>query len=139
MSDPIKTTAAAQEAGGKQENDQLEKLLDHMDEHNMFKALYNTVLERQLHPEEGSYTSYLFQKGEGKILKKVGEECTEVVIASLSQTKEDLVNEMADLIYHLTVLMAAKGITMQDVEDELEKRAKKQHNLKAERKPITQY
>lgn len=110
-----------------------------MEELNEFRALYETIMDRKENPEEGSYTAYLFAKGEEKILKKVGEECTEVVIASLSQTKEDLVNEMADLIYHLTVLMAQKGISMEDVEAELAKRSGKKHNLKAERKPITNY
>lgn len=108
-------------------------------EQNEFEVLYQTIMDRKENPQEGSYTAYLFEKGEDKILKKVGEECTEVVIASLHQTKEDLVNEMADLIYHLTVLMAQKGVSMADVEAELAKRSEKKHNLKPERKPITNY
>lgn len=72
-------------------------------------VLYETVLDRKASPEEGSYTSYLFGKGEEKILKKVGEECTEVIIASLSQSKEDLINEFGDLFYHMVVLMVEKG------------------------------
>lgn len=99
-------------------------------------VLYETVLDRKANPEEGSYTTYLFQKGQDKILKKVGEECTEVVIASLSQNKEDLINEFGDLFYHLIVLMVEKGITLDEVNAELEKRSGKTHNLKAERKPI---
>lgn len=99
-------------------------------------VLYETVLDRKANPEEGSYTTYLFQKGQEKILKKVGEECTEVVIASLSQNKEDLINEFGDLFYHLIVLMVEKGITLDEVNAELEKRSGKTHNLKAERKPI---
>ncbi|MGX8834127.1 phosphoribosyl-ATP diphosphatase [Amedibacillus sp. YH-ame6] len=99
-------------------------------------VLYETILDRKINGEEGSYTSYLFEKGLDKILKKVGEECTEVVIASLTQTKEDQVNEIGDLLYHLTVLMVEKGITLEDVNAELEKRSNKTHNLKAERKPI---
>ena len=66
----------------------------------------------------------------------MGEECTEVVIASLSQSKEELVGEIGDLMYHLIVLMVEKGITLDDVNAELEKRSQKTHNLKAERKPI---
>lgn len=100
------------------------------------EVLYETILSRKEQGEEGTYTSYLFQKGLDKILKKVGEECTEVVIASLSQTKEDQINEIGDLLYHLMVLMVEKGITLEEVNAELEKRSEKTHNLKAERKPI---
>lgn len=101
-----------------------------------FDTLYETIKDRKDSGEEGSYTSYLFEKGTEKILKKVGEECTEVIIATLSQTKNDQVNELGDLFYHLFVLMVQKGITMEDVETELASRSKKTHNLKAERKPI---
>lgn len=99
-------------------------------------VLYETIKDRKNNREEGSYTSYLFDKGLDKILKKVGEECSEVIIASLSQTKEDQINEIGDLLYHLTVLMVEKGITLEEVSAELEKRSGKKHNLKAERKPI---
>lgn len=139
MSEETKNTKTPEVAAPAEKEDALKEVLDHMDEREMFKVLYNTVLERQLHPEEGSYTSYLFNKGEGKILKKVGEECTEVIIASLSQSKEELVGEISDLLYHLMVLMAAKGVTLEDVEQELARCHKKEHNLKAERRPITQY
>ena len=97
------------------------------------------MLDRKASPEEGSYTSYLFGKGEEKILKKVGEECTEVIIASLSQSKEDLINEFGDLFYHMVVLMVEKGITLEEISAELERRSGKKHNLKAERKPVTNY
>lgn len=97
---------------------------------------YQQALERKQNPQEGSYTTYLYNKGLEKILKKVGEESTEVVVASLSQSKEELVGEICDLAYHLVVLMVEKGVTPQDIEAELEKRAAKQHNLKPERKPI---
>ena len=103
---------------------------------NELDALYETIKDRKTHKEEGSYTTYLFEKGLEKILKKVGEECTEVVIASLTQTREDPINEIGDLLYHLTVLMVEKGISMEDVNAELKRRAQKTHNLKAERKPI---
>ena len=102
-------------------------------------VLYETVLDRKASPEEGSYTSYLFGKGEEKILKKVGEDCTEVIIASLSQSKEDLINEFGDLFYHMVVLMVEKGITLEEISAELERRSGKKHNLKAERKPVTNY
>lgn len=102
-------------------------------------VLYETALDRKASPEEGSYTSYLFGKGEEKILKKVGEECTEVIIASLSQSKEDLINEFGDLFYHMVVLMVEKGITLEEISAELERRSGKKHNLKAERKPVTNY
>lgn len=102
-------------------------------------VLYETVLDRKASPEEGSYTSYLFGKGEEKILKKVGEECTEVIIASLSQSREDLINEFGDLFYHLVVLMVQKGVSLEEISAELERRSGKKHNLKAERKPVTEY
>ncbi|WP_294730170.1 phosphoribosyl-ATP diphosphatase [uncultured Faecalibaculum sp.] len=102
-------------------------------------TLYETVLDRKANPEEGSYTSYLFGKGEDKILKKVGEECTEVIIASLSQSKEDLINEFGDLFYHLVVLMVQKGVSLEEISAELTRRSGKKHNLKAERKPVTEY
>ena len=100
------------------------------------KSLYATIQDRKENPEQGSYTSYLFDKGLDKILKKLGEENTEVIIASLMQSKEDLINEIGDLLYHLIVLMVEKGITLEEVEAELEKRSKKSHNLNPERRPI---
>lgn len=101
--------------------------------------MYNTILDRKAHPEEGSYTSYLFDKGLTKILKKVGEESTEVVIASLAEDKDALVGELNDLAYHVLVLMVEKGITLEDFDKVAHQRAEKQHNLKPERKPITNY
>lgn len=99
--------------------------------------LYATALERKEHPEEGSYTTYLYEKGLEKILKKIGEETTEVVVAALTQSDEELIGELNDLFYHVIVLMVEKGISLEDVEKEMIRRAEKQHNLKAERKPIT--
>ncbi len=86
--------------------------------------LYATILERQQHPKEGSYTSSLFAEGLPRMAQKVGEEGTEVVVAALSQENARLVEELADLAYHVLVLMAAKGISPQDVAAELEKRKK---------------
>ncbi len=104
---------------------------------NELESLYATALDRKANPEEGSYTTYLYNKGLEKILKKIGEESTEVVVASLSQSNEELIGEINDLIYHLVVLMVEKGITLEDVETEMIRRSEKQHNLKAERKPVT--
>lgn len=101
------------------------------------KKQYETAVDRKNNPEEGSYTTYLFNKGLEKILKKVGEESTEVIIASLNGSKEELVGEINDLIYHVLVLMVEKGITLEEIEEEMVRRSQKQHNLKAERKPIT--
>ncbi len=103
------------------------------------EEMYETILERKENPEEGSYTNYLFDKGAEKILKKVGEESTEVVIAAMKDDKEELINELNDLAYHVLVLMAEKGITLEDFAQEADRRSQKQHNLKAERKPITNY
>lgn len=100
------------------------------------EKMYDTILERKQNPEEGSYTSYLFGKGMEKILKKVGEESTEVVIAAMQGKKDDLIGELNDLAYHLLVLMAEAGISPADFEAEAARRAQKTHNLKPERKPI---
>ncbi len=99
--------------------------------------LYDLALERKKNPEQGSYTAYLYEKGLEKILKKIGEESTEVVVAALSQSNEELIGEINDLFYHVIVLMVEKGITLEDVEAEMVRRSLKQHNLKAERKPVT--
>ena len=87
-----------------------------------YDGLYELVKGRKTNPQEGSYTTYLFQKGIDKILKKVGEECTEVIIGAKNASKEEAVFEIADLTYHLMVLMAEMGITPSDITRELEKR-----------------
>lgn len=104
-----------------------------------FEDLYETILDRKTNPEEGSYTAYLFNKGVEKICKKVGEEATETIIAAIKNDKEELVCEISDVLYHLFVLMAERGVSLQDVEAELAKRSQKTGNLKAERKPVTKY
>lgn len=76
---------------------------------------YQTILTRKKNPVEGSYTNYLFQKGLDKILKKMGEECTEVVVAAKNADKKELVMELNDLLYHSLVLMANEGITPEDI------------------------
>ena len=97
---------------------------------DLIKNEYQVVIDRKNETAEGSYTSYLFEQGIDKILKKVGEECTETVIAAKNNDKEETVYEIADLIYHVLVMMAYQGITPEDVETELEKRAAKRSNLK---------
>lgn len=89
---------------------------------NMLTALYDVIMDRKENPQEGSYTNYLFDKGLNKMLKKVGEECTEVIIAAKEEDQAEIAFEISDLMYHLTVMMAQKGITWQEVEEELNKR-----------------
>lgn len=103
---------------------------------DVLSEMYETILMRKTHREEGSYTSYLFDKGKEKILKKVGEESTEVVIAAMADDHDGLVEELNDLAYHLLVLMAETGVTPEEFAAVAEKRAEKTHNLKPERKPI---
>ena len=88
----------------------------------MLETLYKEALDRKENPKEGSYTNYLMDKGLNKILKKVGEECTEVIIAAKDNDNKELVFEVADLMYHLTVMMAVKGINWDDVAVELQQR-----------------
>ena len=94
------------------------------------KALYQVILDRKANPQEGSYTCYLFDKGLDKILKKVGEECAETIIAAKNDVPADTVGEASDLIYHLLVLLAEKGSPLDDLLDERDRRAKKSGNLK---------
>jgi phosphoribosyl-ATP pyrophosphohydrolase len=84
--------------------------------------LYDIILNRKQNPSESSYTSSLFARGLPRIAQKVGEEGTEVVVAALAQEDARLVEELADLAYHSLVLMAARGIRPEQVQDELEKR-----------------
>ncbi len=86
--------------------------------------LYNVIQDRQLNPVEGSYTNYLFAKGQDKILKKVGEEATETVIASKNESRKEVVYEMADLWYHCLVLLAYHGISPEALFSELMGRRK---------------
>lgn len=93
-------------------------------------ALYKTVVERKEKKEDGSYTCYLFEKGIDKILKKCGEECSEVIIAAKNGNNQETVLEISDLLYHLMVLMVDQGIALEDVMQELDKRSQKTGNLK---------
>ena len=97
------------------------------------RSLYDLLLERRETLPEGSYTSYLFEKGLDKILKKVGEECTEVIIAAKAGDKKETVYELADLAYHALVLMAEAGITVEDVRRELASRHIIDHKVKQEK------
>lgn len=88
----------------------------------VFENEYNIILDRKLHPKEGSYTNYLFDKGIDKILKKVGEEATEIVIAAKNPDSEEIKYEIADFLYHMMVMMVDKGITWDEVLEELSQR-----------------
>ncbi len=92
------------------------------DSSDILSELMAVTLDRKKNPKEGSYTNYLFSKGEDKILKKVGEEAAEVVIAGKNRSKEEIAYETADLMYHLTVMLADNGMTWEDIFDELERR-----------------
>ena len=96
----------------------------------ILQDLYQVVLGRKSDPQEGSYTCYLFDKGLDKILKKVGEECSETIIAAKNGVEEDTVNECSDLLYHLMVLLAAQNIPLDAVLAELDRRSAKIGNLK---------
>lgn len=82
-------------------------------------ALFDLIAQRKVSMPEGSYTTYLFEKGKEKILKKVGEECTEVVIGAMKDDKAETVYEIADVAYHIMVLMAEMGISVNDIREEL--------------------
>lgn len=87
--------------------------------------LYTLILDRKTQPQPGSYTNSLFDSGLPRMAQKVGEEATEVVVAALAQENARLVEEIADLTYHVLVLMAAKGLTPAEVLAELQKRHQK--------------
>ena len=97
---------------------------------NILRQLYATVIERRDNPQDGSYTCYLLDKGLEKILKKVGEESAETIIAAKNGNAEELTGEIADLIYHLMVMMVSTGLPLDAVLAELDKRSLKTGNLK---------
>ncbi len=97
------------------------------------QGLYDLLVGRKQEMPEGSYTSYLFQKGIDKILKKVGEECTEVIIAGKADDKRETIYELADLAYHAMVLMVQMGISVEDVHRELASRHIIDHKVKQEK------
>ena len=85
-------------------------------------GLYDLLVDRSIKKPEGSYTTYLFEKGKEKILKKLGEECTEVVIGAMKDSREETIYELADLCYHAMALMVSEGISMEDIRQELASR-----------------
>lgn len=96
-------------------------------------SLVKTIEGRKLDPKEGSYTTYLFEKGIDKILKKVGEECTEVIIAGKADDKAETIYEISDLMYHVLVLMIEMGISVDDIMNELKSRHVIDHKVKQEK------
>ena len=88
----------------------------------VFETVYNVIADRKEHPREGSYTNYLFDKGIDKILKKCGEECTEIVIAAKNPDPEEIKYEISDFLYHVMVLMVEKGVTWEEITAELSQR-----------------
>lgn len=98
-----------------------------------YEGLYEMLVGRKVNKKEGSYTTYLFEKGIDKILKKVGEECTEVIIGAKGGDKAETVYEIADLLYHVTVLMIEMGISLDEVTAELAKRHIVDHKVKQEK------
>ena len=96
-------------------------------------GLYNLLVGRKNDLPEGSYTTYLFQKGTDKILKKIGEECTEVIIAGKADDKKETIYEIADLAYHTMVLMVQMGISVEDIQRELGSRHIIDHKVKQEK------
>ena len=95
-------------------------------------ALYKLIMGRKTDMKEGSYTTYLFSKGLDKIMKKVGEECTEVIIGAAKHSKEETVYEISDLAYHILVLMVEMGISLDDIRKELDSRHVIDHKVKQE-------
>ena len=100
---------------------------------NPMKELYDTIITRKDAHAEGSYTNYLFEKGLDKILKKVGEECTEVIIAAKAEDHAETIYEIADLAYHTMVLMVQAGIGIEEIKRELASRHVIDHKVKQEK------
>jgi phosphoribosyl-ATP pyrophosphohydrolase len=88
----------------------------------MLDELFQIIEDRKANPVEGSYTNRLLDAGEDEILKKIGEEAVEVILAAKAQGSQRLVEEMADLVYHSLVLLAARGLSVADIEEELSRR-----------------
>lgn len=89
---------------------------------DILDQLYSVIGDRKQNPKEGSYTTYLFNEGIDKILKKVGEESSEVIIGAKNNSKEEVIYETSDLVYHLLVLLVEMGINIEDIKNELQKR-----------------
>ncbi len=97
---------------------------------NAFEAMEAVIKQRKEEPTEGSYTCYLFDKGLDKILKKVGEECAETIIAAKNNDKDELIGEINDVFYHMMVMMEVCGVSLEEVTREMDIRAAKIGNLK---------
>lgn len=104
----------------------------------MLETLYQEALKRKQNPKEGSYTNYLYDKGLDKILKKLGEEATEVVIAAKNADEEEIANETADLLYHLAVLLVETGVSLEEIETILQARQGKISKT-SDRRSISDY
>ena len=102
--------------------DLVKKEFNNVNPLEVFENVYRIIKDRKEHPKEGSYTNYLFDKGIDKILKKVGEECTELVIAAKNPDPEEIKYEMSDFLYHAMVLMVERGVTWEDITEELANR-----------------
>ena len=103
-------------------NTLVKKEYDESNPMRVFEDVYNVILDRKKNPKEGSYTNYLFDKGIDKILKKVGEEATEIVIAAKNPDPQEVKYEISDFLYHVMVLMAEKGVTWEEITEELANR-----------------
>lgn len=101
--------------------DDITSVVDKVDS-KVMDEVYQVVLDRQKNPKEGSYTNYLLEKGIDKILKKVGEETAEVIIGAKNEGSDEIIYEISDLLYHLTVLLVEKGATWEEIYKELGKR-----------------
>lgn len=99
--------------------------VEHKDLNGLFAQLYELIEQRERERPEGSYTTYLFEQGLDKILKKVGEESAETIIAAKNEDRKLFAGEVADLIYHLLVLLVARGVSLDDVREELAQRRKR--------------
>lgn len=99
-------------------------LIEKEKNYDILTTLNQLIKERQSDPIDGSYTNYLLDKGKEKILKKIGEECSEIIIAAMAEKPEELIYEIADFVYHLMVLMVNESIEISDIKDELKTRYK---------------
>lgn len=120
----VKQVGAACHTGNKTcfFNNIMEKEFDQANPLKVFENVFNVIKDRKVNPKEGSYTNYLFDKGIDKILKKVGEEATEIVIAAKNPDKEEIKYEISDFLYHVMVLMAECNVTWEDITKELSRR-----------------
>jgi phosphoribosyl-ATP pyrophosphohydrolase len=103
-------------------------MADNKHPNDILNELFDVILDRQVNRPPGSYTVKLLDAGEDKVLKKVGEEAMEVILAAKGQGNDRLISEVADLFYHLLVLLAARGLSLSDVEAELAQRRTKSSN-----------